>query len=163
MELKKILSISGKSGLFRLVSSIGTKIIVESLSDNKKMPVNPAAKISSLGDISIFTTEEDVPLERVFGLIKEKTNGQAALDPKVASPAELRAFVGEILPDLDHDRVYDSDLRKLFTWFNQLLAAGLLVETDTAEEELAKAVSTEVVKPKKAPRKKAAKGEASEE
>ena len=150
MELKNILTISGKSGLFKLVSSTGGKIIVESLIDNKKQPVSPTAKISSLEDIAIFTMEEDVPLAKVFELMKAKTGGEAAPDSK-STPATLRSFVSEILPDLDHDRVYDSDLKKLFTWFNQLLASGLLPEPEKVE------------KPKKASKKKAAEPEVTAE
>jgi hypothetical protein len=127
MELTEILSISGRPGLFKMLSNNGSRLIVESLNDGKRMPVSATAKISSLGDIAIFTIEEDVPLGEVFEKMREKTGGEPAPSHK-SDPKELRTFLDSILSDLDHDRVYDSDLKKLFQWYNILLEKGVFEE-----------------------------------
>lgn len=123
MELKNVLAISGKPGLYRLVSSNSARLVVESIADKKKLPVPPTSKVSSLDDIAIFTMEEDIPLAQVFERIYAKTNQSEGPDPKGDTDA-LRAFLSEILADLDHSRVYDSDLKKLFTWYNILFNDG---------------------------------------
>ncbi len=128
MDLKNILAISGKPGLYRLVTSSTARLVVESIQDKKKLPVPATSKVSSLDDIAIFTIEEEVPLREVFAKIYEKTNHTAALSHK-ATPSELRAFIGEILADLDHERVYDSDLKKLFNWYNILFEDGFFSES----------------------------------
>lgn len=134
MELKNVLAISGKPGLFRLISNNASRLLVESISDGKKLPVPPTSKVSSLDDIAIFTVEEDVPLSQVFQLIYEKTGGAESLDHK-SGGSELRDYVSEILDGLDHERVYDSDLKKLFQWYNILFNAGFFNETEAVEEE----------------------------
>jgi hypothetical protein len=131
MELKNVLAISGKPGLYRLVSSNSARLVVESIADKKKIPVPPTSKVSSLDDIAIFTKEEDVPLVQVFARILEKTNQAEGPDPK-GDVDSLRAFLSGILADLDHSRVYDSDLKKLFTWYNILFNDGFF--TASAEE-----------------------------
>lgn len=132
MDLQSILSISGKSGLFKLLSSSNATIIVESLTDGKRVPVHAANKVSSLDDISIYTYEEDKALGEVFELIMEKEKGGPAIDPKSDGKA-LKAYMNELLPDFDEDRVYASDLKKLFTWYNTLQRLDLL-KADEAEE-----------------------------
>ncbi len=134
MELKNVLAISGKPGLFRLISNNASRLLVESIADGKKLPVPPTSKVSSLDDIAIFTVEEDVPLSQVFQLIYEKTGGTESLDHK-SGGSELRDYVADILDGLDHERVYDSDLKKLFQWYNILFNAGFFNETEVAEEE----------------------------
>lgn len=127
MDLKNILAISGKPGLYRLVTSGTARLVVESIQDKKKLPVPATSKVSSLDDIAIFTIEEEVPLREVFSKIYEKTNQSQALSHK-STPAELRAFVAEVLTDLDHERVYDSDLKKLFNWYNILFEDGFFAQ-----------------------------------
>lgn len=135
MELKNILAISGKPGLYKLLSNSGSRLIVESISEGKKMPVSASSKISALEDIAIFTFEEDVPLSEVFDNMFEKNEGKPGLSHK-DKPAELRAELSTILSDLDHERVYDSDLKKLFQWYNLLLASGQFeVEPEAVPEE----------------------------
>lgn len=136
MDLQSILSISGKSGLFKLLSTSNSTIIVESLSDGKRIPVHGANKVSSLDDISIYTFEEDKPLGEVFDLIKEKENGGPCIDPK-SDGKTLRNYMSDLLPDYDADRVYSSDLKKLFTWYNTLQKMDLLNEEAAEEEEAA--------------------------
>lgn len=134
MDLQNILSISGKAGLFKLLSSSTATIIVESLEDGKRMPIHAANKVSSLDDISIYTYEEDKPLREIFDLIKEKENGGPAVDPKSDGPT-LKAYMADLLPDYDEDRVYTSDLKKLFTWYNTLQRLDLLTESEEENEE----------------------------
>ena len=135
--LKTILSISGKSGLYKLVSQGKNMLIVESLTDKKRMPAYGTDKMISLGDIAMYTDEDDVPLQEVFLSIKKKENGQPiALDIKTATPDELRQYVGEVLPNFDRDRVHLSDIKKLIAWYN-LLVANNLTDFEPAEEETA--------------------------
>lgn len=133
--LKTILSISGKSGLYKLVSQGKNMLIVESLTDKKRMPAYGTDKMISLGDIAMYTDEDDVPLQEVFLSIKKKENGQPiALDIKTATPDELRQYMGEVLPNFDRDRVHLSDIKKLIAWYN-LLVANNLTDFESAEEE----------------------------
>lgn len=132
-ELKDILSITGKPGLYRLITTSRVSIIVESLENGKRMPIPATAKISSLDDISIFTYEEDVPLREVFERMYKVTGGEEAPNPKKASHADLREFMSDVLPNFDEDRVYHSDLKKLMQWYNFLLSANFFTEESTPE------------------------------
>ena len=135
--LKTILSISGKPGLYKLVSRGKNMLIVESVADKKRLPAYGNEKIISLGDIAMFTDDEDIPLGQVLASMKEKENGAVvALDIKKASAAELGAYMAEVLPNYDRDRVHVSDIKKLISWYNLLVNAGLTdFEVETAEEE----------------------------
>lgn len=137
MDLRSILSISGKPGLFNLVSSSQTRLIVESIIDGKKMPISSMNKISSLDDISIFTYEDDVPLIEVFKKISDKEEGGKCIDHK-SDEKELRSYMTEVMEDYDEDRVYKSDLKKIFQWYNLLVEKEMLdfesLESDTEEE-----------------------------
>lgn len=129
--LNMILAISGRPGLFRLVSQGKNMIIVESLKDKRRMPAYGNEKIISLGDIAMYTDEEDVPLRQVLKSIQTKENGAlVSLDPKKASNDELKDFLQEVLPNFDRDRVHPSDIRKLIQWYNLLTECG---ETDFEE------------------------------
>lgn len=135
--LKTILSISGKSGLYKLVSQGKNMLIVESLADKKRMPAYGTDKMISLGDIAMYTDDEDVPLQEVFLSIKKKENGQPInINIKTATPDELRKYMGEVLPTFDRDRVHLSDIKKLISWYN-LLVANNLTDFEPAEEETA--------------------------
>lgn len=132
--LKKILSISGKSGLFQLVSQGRNMIIVESLLTGNRTPAYSNDKIVSLGDIAIFTEEGEEPLANVLQAMKEKENGAiASIDPK-ATPEQLRNYLAEVLPQFDRERVYPSDIKKLISWYN-LLVEKNLTEFKTEKEE----------------------------
>ena len=138
--LKTILSISGKPGLFKLISQAKNMLIVESLQTGKRQPAYAHEKIISLGDIAIFTDEEDVPLSEVLNAIKEKENGaKVTLDIKKADNETLRAYLAEVLPNFDRDRVYVSDIKKLISWYNLLVASGM---TDFEEASEAAAEET---------------------
>ena len=121
--LEKILAISGKPGLYRLLSRGNNSLIVETLDAQKKrMPVFGADKVISLADIAMYTDDEEVPLRRVFKNILEKEGGKkTSLDYKKASKDELVAFMGEALPNYDRDRVYPADMKKLAQWYNILI------------------------------------------
>ena len=123
--LKTILAISGRPGLFRLYSHGKNMLIVESLANHTKVPAYAQDKVISLGDISIYTNEGETPLHEVLTSIQTKENGAKASIPTSAKPDALRAYMAEILPDYDRDRVYPSDIKKIIMWYNQLLEAGI--------------------------------------
>ncbi len=125
--LETILAISGKPGLFKLVSRGNNNLIVETLDAQKKrFPAFAADKIISLADIAMYTDEKEVPLREVLNNIKAKENGKAtSIDYRKASKDELYAFLGEVLPNFDGDRIYPSDIKKLIQWYNILVENGL--------------------------------------
>ncbi len=124
-NLDKVLAVSGKPGIYHLVAGGKSTIIVESLVDGKRMPVHPTQKVSSLSDISMFTLEEDIPLKEVLLKIKAQYNNAPAEDLGKDSKS-LRAAMLKVLPTYDADRVYDSDIKKLFQWYNLLQAKDML-------------------------------------
>lgn len=133
--LKTILSISGKPGLFKLISQSKNMIIVESLVDGKRSPSYSSDKVVSLADIAMFTETAEVPLREVLESVKVKENGQkVSIDPK-ASPEALRAYFMEVLPNFDQERVYPTDIKRLIQWYNILTAAGISDFSETAEEK----------------------------
>lgn len=148
--IKGILSISGKPGLFKLVSRGKNSLIVESLQTGKRMPAYTHDKVISLADIAIYTTDEDMPLAEVFELVKEKTDGKPVDVKSFGSDAEIRAYFGEILPTFDNDRVYTTDIKKLFQWYNLLINAGITefkdneIKEDQAAENAEAADAAEV-------------------
>ncbi len=135
MDLSKILSISGKPGLYLLVSQTKTGALVESLLDGKRQPAFSNERISSLEDISIFTLEEDIPLKNVFELIYSKEKGGECISHK-SDNNKIVQYMEEILPDFDRDRVYVSDMKKLFSWYNILNAKGLITIEEVKEETI---------------------------
>ena len=132
--LRTILSVAGKAGLYKLVSNGRNMLIVEALDASKKrMPVHGVDKVVSLGDIAMYTDDEEVPLWQVLENVKTKCEGAAcAIDYKKASNEELADFFAEVLPNYDRDRVYMSHVRKLIQWYNILVEANL---TDFVPEE----------------------------
>ncbi len=140
--MKDILSISGYSGLFKLVSSTKNGIIVENIETKKRMPAYTTSKVSSMQDIAIFKNDgEDIPLTEVFKNIRTKENGAAvSINPKTAGNDELKEYFAAVLPDYDRDRVYVSHIKKVITWYNQLQHCNmlsLLDETDKPDETAA--------------------------
>ena len=155
MSLTGIISVSGLPGLHKILSHTKNGLIVESLIDGKRRPIYASQKVSALEDISIYTSDDDLPLTDVFKLISEKEAGKAALDHKM-DPEKLREYLTGIVKDLDQDRVYNSDISKLFQWYNLLVEKDLL--KDEEEEEKKKESKKEKEgegKAKKAPAKKA--------
>ncbi len=137
-----ILSISGKPGLFRLLAQGNGNLILETLDETKKrVPAGNRDRVTSLRDVSMYTMDEDMPLMQVFENMKQKENGaKVALDPRKASKEELFAYLEEVLPNCDTDRIYPSDVKKLIQWYNILVEAGY---TDFAEEETEETESAE--------------------
>jgi hypothetical protein len=131
--LKGILSVSGQSGLFKLVAESKNNIIVESLETLKRMPVHSTSKVSALEDIAIYTENGDVPLKDVFKAISEKENGGPAISPK-SRDNELKAYFEKVVPEYDKDRVYISDIKKVFLWYNALQQKDLLDFSETEDE-----------------------------
>ena len=132
LMLKSILSISGKPGLFKLVSGAKNMIIVESLVDGKRFPSHQRDKVISLADIAMYTETTEVPLREVLESVKKLENGaEASVDPK-AEPAVLREWFAKVLPDFDRDRVYPTDIKKLVQWYNLLVKSG---NDDFSEKE----------------------------
>jgi len=131
--LKGILSISGKPGLFRLVSQGKNSIIVESLSTGKRMPVQARDRIISLADVAMYTVEEDVALADVLTSLSAVAGGKA-VDSKALADAEVRGMFAEVLPAFDRERVHTSDIRKLLSWYNLLLAGITSFKDDEVTE-----------------------------
>lgn len=163
MNLTGILAIGGYPGLFKMISQMKSGLVVESIVDGKRMPAYATSKILALEDISIYTDEEDVPLGEVFALIYKKTGGKTAIDPKKASAKELGDYLASVLPTYDRDRVYQSDMKKLFQWFNLMVEKGLLEEEKKEEKKgegkaaapkSAKQEKAETPKPKSEPKGK---------
>ncbi|MDE6384435.1 MAG: DUF5606 domain-containing protein [Paramuribaculum sp.] len=139
--INNILSISGKQGLFKLVNQGKNMLIVESLLTGKRTPAYAHDKVVALSDISIYTNDGgDRPLADILEDIKAYTEGQP-VDVKAMDDADLRKYFGQIMPDFDSDRVYTNDIRKLFNWYNQLIAAGVteFKDNEIAEDEAAEA------------------------
>lgn len=131
--LKTILAIAGKPGLYKLVSRGNRSLIIETLDGtHRRMPVFAADRVISLADIAMYTDSEEVPLATVFENVKKKENGQkSAFNYKKASKDELAAYMAEVLPNYDRDRVYPTDMKKLVQWYNILIENGI---TDFEEE-----------------------------
>lgn len=143
MDLSGIISISGMSGLYKVVAQSKNGIIVESLVDKKRLPAYSSYKISGLEDISVFTTGDDLPLSDVFQKIYDNEKGGAvAIDPK-ASEADVRKYFEQVLPDFDKDRVYTSDIKKMLNWYNLLQKNGLLEKKKEEEAEAKSEVTGE--------------------
>lgn len=155
IDLTGIISISGQPGLYKIVAQSKNGIIVEGLSDKKRVNIYSSTKVSTLSDISMFTTGEDKPIEEIMTAVFEKEKGQAAIDSK-ADDLAVEKYFGEVLPDYDKDRVYVSNMRKLFSWYNSLQSTGNLKEKEEKKEgsEKVKSKSTDE---KKASKKTAAK------
>ncbi|WP_378183892.1 DUF5606 domain-containing protein [Aquimarina sp. SS2-1] len=136
MSLDKILSISGKPGLFELKAQTRSGFVAESLADGKKLSVSIQNNVSILSEIAIYTFTEEVPLREIFKRIQEKENGEQAISHK-ESKNKLEAYFSEVLPDYDEDRVYVSDMKKVIQWYNILQAKGI-TDFEEPKEEVSK-------------------------
>lgn len=165
MDLTGFIAISGKQGLFKVVAQGKNSIIVESLLDNKRMPAYASDRISALEDISIYTYDEDKPLKEVLDIIYQKEKGGKCISHKEEN-ASLINYMLEVLPNFDQERVYASDIKKLFQWYNLLQSTGNLNQDEkasTSEEDSEKEALTEEPKKKAAPKKTATKAKATGE
>ncbi|RKS53460.1 hypothetical protein BC962_1711 [Gillisia mitskevichiae] len=135
MGLEKILSISGKPGLYELSAQTRGGFIAKSIIDQKKIAVNVRHNVSLLSEIAIYTYSEEVPLGTIFQKMFDKEDGKEAISAK-SSKKELEAYFSEVLPDYDAERVYQSDIKKVIQWYNLLVNNGF---TDFSVEDKAKA------------------------
>ncbi len=136
--LKTILSISGRPGLFRLVNRGKGMLIVEDIASGKRTPAYARDKVISLGDISIYTDEGDTPLSGVLDAVKTKNEGNPVDIKSLGKDDAVRAYFAEILPNFDQEKVYTTDIKKLLSWYNLLISAGItdfLPEEPTEQEE----------------------------
>lgn len=177
MDIKGIISISGRAGLYKIITQGKNAVIVESLLDKKRFPAYATEKISSIEDISIFTTDEDVLISEVFKTMLDLYTGGEAESHKADEKA-LRIAFSKILSNYDMERVYFSDIRKVFQWYNLLIKEGILklepvetevsttegeastVDVETADTDKAEKKAKAADKPKKNPAPKAAKPKA---
>ena len=135
MEFSKIISVTGKPGLYQVVSQSKNAIIVESLTDKKRLAVNATQNVSLLENIAIYTYEEDLPLLDVFKEMYAKTEGKEAISHKESSK-KLETFFAEVLPNYDDERVYTSNIKKVVQWYNLLVKSGMdFSKTEEATEE----------------------------
>jgi len=154
MNIKGIIAISGRPGLFKVVAQSKNSVIVESMIDKKRFPAYASEKISTLDDISIFTYDDDAKLTDVFKTIFDKYEGGECISHK-SDAKELSKTLVEILPNYDQDRVYASDVKKIFQWYNLLHNAGLMTKEEEVVEEIADAEKPVIeVKAKKEEAKK---------
>ncbi len=159
IDLTGIISISGQPGLFKVVAQSKNGIIVENLTDKKRVAISSTAKVSSLEDISMFTTGEDKPVREIMKSIFDKEKGGATSVTAKSDDKAVAAYFEAILPEYDKERVYTSNMRKLFNWYNTLQTTGSLKvdEVEKNDEETSSAsASTKKAAPKKAAVKKAA-------
>jgi len=133
--LSKILSVTGRPGLYKLISTSKNLNIVESLGDGKRIPVYAQEKVVALSDVSIYTNDGDTPLRDVLRKIKEKENGNKVMIGTKSSGNELFTYLKEVLPDYSKESVYASDVKKLISWYNILMENNIdLDEVETTEE-----------------------------
>lgn len=140
--LKEILSISGRPGLYRLVKYGNNIIIVENITDKKRSTAHSRDKVISLGDISMYTDNGDKPLWEVLDAIKTKYNAEPLDASKYKEPQALQEFFRGVVPDFDADRVYNTDIKKLISWYNLLINSGL-TDFQPKEEEKTEEVKEE--------------------
>ncbi len=143
MSLEKVLSISGKPGLYKLVAQTRAGFVAESLLDKKRISVSIQHNVSILSEIAIYTLNEEVPLREVFKTIKEKENGEQTSVKAKDSKDKLEEYFFGILPDYDEDRVYASDIKKVIQWYNLLQKHDMLNDLDATEETVEETVTTE--------------------
>lgn len=158
MQLEKIISISGKPGLFKLVSQLRNGFIIEDVTNKKKVSIGNSSQVSLLDNIAMFTFDKEVPLFEVFENIAKNYDYKETISHK-SSEAELKEFMSASLPNYDTERVYVSDIKKLAQWYNTLHKAGYITpesfvkaESEIVEGEAAEEINVEKEVPKKAPK-----------
>lgn len=137
MTLDKILAISGKPGLFEIVTQTRTGAVVQSLIDKKRITVGAHSNISILSEIAIYTLAEEVPLRDVLKKVMDKENGEPTSISHKDGKDALEEYFFDVLPDYDEDRVYASDIKKVIQWYNLLQKNDLLGALDTEDETVA--------------------------
>ena len=170
MIIQEIIAIAGKPGLYRIVVTNRSNLIVESMLDKKRLSIPGTSRISSLADITMFTTGEDLLLMEVLNRMNEYL-GKKDMPEVKGDAAATKSFVDEVIPELDHERVYNSDLKKLVQWFSILKTNDCFplesqkeeedVKDESPAEEIVSDEKEPKAKAKKAPAKKAAAKKAS--
>lgn len=140
--LREILAITGKPGLFKIVAHNGKVLLVEDITTKKRFPAGARDKVVSLGDIAMYTDSGDKPLGEILDLTYAHNEGKTIDVKKLIADGKIREEFKDVIPDFDQDRVYDNDIKKLFTWYNTLVNAGYTkfaeekkVDTEAAEAE----------------------------
>lgn len=134
MELKDFISVAGKSGLHTIVGKSKNNVIVESLKDKKRFPIFNTNKISGLSEISIYTYDEEILLSELFDRIQKKYKKEAAIS-HLESAEELKKVFEELVPNYDQEQVYNSDIKKVFQWYNILHDTDNLIKEESKEEK----------------------------
>ena len=157
MKITDILAVAGKPGLYQVLASGSASIVVESMVDGKRSSVPGTARVSNLADITMYTHDDDVPLLDILNRMHDAQKGAEGPSHKDAAQI-IRDFVDGIVPELDHDRVYQSDLKKLVQWYNLLVSKGAfpLEAPQKPEETPAEETPKKEAKAEKKPAKKAA-------
>jgi hypothetical protein len=137
MDIKDFIAITGQPGLYKLISQGKSILIAENLETGQRIPVHPSAHVSSMEEIAVFTDTEDKPLKEVFFEIYQKEEGKTIMDPKKSTNDEIKNYFATVLPGYDRDKVYVSDMKKIFYWYNILITLGKVDWTmpDPAEPE----------------------------
>ncbi len=135
MDLSEILTISGKSGLYKIISKTQSSLIAESLEDGKRFPVFASNRSSTLEDITIFTKDEDIPLKEVLWKIHEYEEGKKSGIDYKADEESLKNYFEKIVPDFDKEKVYPSDIKKVIRWYNILLQHNIIIKPEKEEKE----------------------------
>ena len=135
MDIKDFIAVSGHPGLFKLVSQGKSILIAENLETGQRIPVHASSHVSSMEEIAVFTKTEDKPLKEVFSEIYQKEGGKTILDPKKSTDDQIREYFSSVLPEYDRNRVYVSDMKKIFTWYNILITSGKIDWTTPAPAE----------------------------
>lgn len=133
--LKKILSITGRPGLFKILSQGKGTLIVEELGSGKRFPAHARDKVVSLGDIAMYTESGDTPLGEILDKVYAKHDGNAIDVKELMANKGLRSAFEQVVEDYDRERVYESDIKKLFTWYNILIANGFTKFAEEKEEK----------------------------
>ena len=140
MELKGIVAVTGRPGLFKIISRGNNTIIVENLYDKKRIPITARQQVNSLEEIGIYTIEETVPHADIFNIIAKKEDYSESISHKLDNK-ELKEYFTEILPNYDKDRVYMSDIKKVILWYNILQKADIIKLSNSEKESKDKKVS----------------------
>ena len=135
--LRQIVAVTGKPGLFKIITSNARTLVVEDLTTKKRFPLSARDKIVSLGDIAMYTDAADRPLGEILDLLYANQEGKQLDVKQLQKDGKLREVFAEVLPDFDRERVYDNDIKKLFTWYNILVESGM--DKFAAKEEEAEA------------------------
>lgn len=144
--LRQILAITGKPGLFKILTQSTKTLLVEDITSGKRMPVGARDRVVSLGDIAMYTESEDKPLGEILDLVYAKEDGKPIDVKALVKSNGLEDKFAEILPDFDRDRVYPTDIKKLFSWYNLLIAAGFTRFTEEEKKEAEDAEKTDEAK-----------------